>query len=59
MVVNAGLADTDNAGNIRIAEPVIAARENERARLSEDFFGSAGKIGHAAYLPSSRYNVNP
>jgi hypothetical protein len=54
MMVDAGFADTDDLGDIRVTEAVVATVRDQRSRAGKDFFGSRTKVAHASCLPFGR-----
>ena len=56
-MMDTGLANAYDAGDIRVAEPIIPARHDQGFGASENIIGSGGQIAHTRYLPSSRLNV--
>ncbi len=57
--MDARVANADNIGDVGVAEAVVTALDNERARATQDFVGGGLGIGHGAFLPSSRQTIKP
>lgn len=58
MMMDAGLADTDNLRDIGVAEAIVAAAYQKVSGGRQNVVRGGRKIAHAACLPSSRQIVN-